>query len=175
MSSEINSFMAQKYTSKELFDWMTEKARSASSMRDNLFRMQKQQRAYTSVGRMYFFKYDPKTKDKLPVYDIYPLVFPMEEYTDGFLGLNIHYLNVSQRINLLAKLQDYATAKKYTERTRLQISYDLLSSTKSASAILGNTTKRYLYSHVRSRLIEIPATEWDKAAQLSLELFIRKG
>jgi hypothetical protein len=99
----------------------------------------------------------------------------MEEYTDGFLGLNIHYLNVNQRINLLGRLQDYATAKKYTERTRLQISYDLLSSTKSASAILGNTTKRYLYSHVRSRLIEIPATEWDKAAQLSLELFIRKG
>jgi hypothetical protein len=35
--------------------------------------------------------------------------------------------------------------------------------------------KRYLYGHVRSRFIEIPATEWDKAAQLSLELFIRKG
>lgn len=167
--------MAQKYTSKELFDWMTQKARSASSMRDNLFRMQKQQRAYTSIGRMYFFKYDPKTKDKLPVYDVYPLVFPMEEYTDGFLGLNIHYLNPGQRVNLLGRLQEYATSKKYTDRTRLQISYDLLSSTKSASAILGDTTKRYLYSHVRSRLIEIPATEWDKAAQLSLELFVRKG
>lgn len=167
--------MAKKYTSKELFDWMTEKARSAASMRDNLFRMQQQQRAYTTVGRMYFFKYDPKTKDKLPVYDVYPLVFPMEEYTDGFLGLNIHYLNVNQRINLLDRLQDYATSKRYTPRTRLQISYDLLSSTKSASSILGDTTKRYLYSHVRSRFIEIPATEWDKAAQLSLELFIRKG
>jgi len=167
--------MAQKYTSKELFDWMSEKARSASSMRDNLFRMQSQQRAYGSVGRMYFFKYDPKTKDKLPVYDVYPLVFPMEDYHDGFLGMNIHYLNVDQRINLLNRLQEYATSKKYTARTRLQISYDLLSSTKSAKSILGETTKRYLYSHVRSQLIEIPATEWDKAAQLSLQLFIRKS
>lgn len=167
--------MAQKYTSKELFDWMSQKARSAASMRDNLFRLQNQQRAYTTIGRMYFFKYDPKTKDKLPIYDIYPLVFPMEEYHDGFLGLNIHYLNPGQRVNLLNRLQEYATSKKYTARTRLQISYDLLSSTKSASAILGETTKRYLYSHVRSRFIEIPATEWDKAAQLSLEMFIRKS
>lgn len=166
--------MAEKYSSKELFDWMTEKARSASSMRDNLFRLQNQQRAYTTIGRMYFFKYDPKTKDKLPVYDVYPLVFPLEDYHDGFLGLNIHYLGASQRIALLDRLKEYATSKRYTPKTRLQISYDLLSSTKSARSILGDTTKRYLYGHVRSRFIEIPATEWDKAAQLSLELFIRK-
>lgn len=166
--------MAQKYTSKELFDWMTQKARSASSMRDNLMRMQSQQRAVGSVGRMYFFKYDPKSKDKLPIYDIYPLVFPIEDYQDGFLGLNIHYLNVNARMNLLNKLSGFATAKNYTERTRLQISYDLLSSTKSMTSLIGPCVKRYLYGHVRSRFIEIPATEWDKAAQLSLELFIRK-
>lgn len=166
--------MAQKYTSKELFDWMTEKARSASSMRDNLFRMQSQQRATGSIGRMYFFKYDPKTKDKLPIYDVYPLVFPMEDYHDGFLGLNIHYLDAGVRMRLLDKLGNFATAKNYTERTRLQISYDVLSSTKSMTSLIGPCVKRYLYGHIRTRLIEIPATEWDKAAQLSLELFIRK-
>jgi len=167
--------MAQKYTSKELFDWMSEKARSASSMRDNLLRMQEQQRAYASIGRMFFFKYDPKTKAKLAIYDAYPLVFPIEDYHDGFLGLNIHYLNSGQRMNLLNRLQDYATAKKYSPKTRLQISYDLLSSTKSIKSVIGPCVKRYLYGHVRTRFIEIPATEWDKAAQLSLELFIRKN
>jgi hypothetical protein len=166
--------MAQKYTSKELFNWMTEKARTSASMRDNLFRMQSQQRAYGTIGRMYFFKYDPKTKDKLPVYDVYPLVFPMEDYTDGFLGLNIHYLDVSARMNLLNKLSGFATSQNYTERTRVRISYDLLNSTKGITSIIGPAVKRYLYGHVRSRFIEIPATEWDKAAQLSLELFIRK-
>ena len=166
--------MAEKYSSKELFDWMTEKARSASSMRDNLFRMQNQQRAYASVGRMVFFKYDPKTKDKLAVYDVYPLVFPLEDYHDGFLGLNIHYLDVNSRIGLLGRLQEYATAKKYTARTRLQISYDLLNSSRSVRSVMAPAVKRYLYGHVRSRFVEIPATEWDKAAQLSLELFIRK-
>ena len=107
--------MAQKYTSKELFDWMTEKARSASSMRDNMFRMQSQQRAYGSIGRMYFFKYDPKTKDKLPIYDVYPLVFPIEDYADGFLGLNIHYLDASSRLRILDKLSGFATSKNYTD------------------------------------------------------------
>ena len=144
-------------------------------MRDNLFRIQGQQRAYTSIGRMYFFKYDPKTKDTLPVYDVYPLVFPMEDYHDGFLGMNIHYLDVDVRLRLLDRLKEYATSKKYTSRTRIQISYDLLNSTKNARAMLGDTTKRYLYGHVRSRFIEIPATEWDKAAQLSLQMFVRKN
>lgn len=167
--------MAQKYTSKELFDWMSEKARTANSMRDNLFRMQSQQRAFGTIGRMYFFKYSPKTKDKLPIYDVYPLVFPIEDYTDGFLGLNIHYLDVGARMQLLSKLSNFATAKKYTDRTRVAVSYDLLSSTKGMTSLIGPCVKRYLYGHVRSRFIEIPATEWDKAAQLSLELFIRKS
>lgn len=166
--------MATRYTPKELFDWMTEKARSASTMRGRLMRMEGQQRGSTNIGKMYFFKYDPKTKDKLPVYDVYPLVFPIEQYNDGFLGLNIHYLNPDQRTNLLNRLQEYATARNYTPRTRLQISYDLLSSTRNVKSIIGPTVKRYLYGHVRSTFIEIPATEWDKAAQLSLELFIRK-
>lgn len=163
-----------RYTSKELFDWMAEKARSSSSMRNRLMQMEGQQRGAPVIGKMFFFKYDPKTKDKLPIYDVYPLVFPIEQYSDGFLGLNIHYLSPDQRINLLNRLQEYATSKNYTPRTRLQISYDLLSSTKSVKTVLGSTVKRYLFGHVRSRFVEIPATEWDKAAQLSLELFIRK-
>lgn len=163
-----------RYTSKELFDWMTEKARSAASMRSRLMQLENQTRGSTTIGRMFFFKYDPKHKATLPVYDIYPLVFPIEQYNDGFLGLNIHYLDPDQRINLLGRLQEYATAKTYTPKTRLQISYNLLNSSRSVKSVLGDTTKRYLYGHVRSKFIEIPATEWDKAAQLSLELFIRK-
>jgi len=166
--------MATKYTSKELFDWMTEKARTASSMRNRLMQMENQQRGAPVVGKMFFFKYDPKTKDKLPIYDVYPLVFPLEQYSGGFLGLNIHYLDVNARTGLLGRLQEYATSKKYTPKTKLQISYDLLSSSKSVSSIMAPAVKRYLFGHVRSRFIEIPATEWDKAAQLSLELFIRK-
>jgi hypothetical protein len=144
-------------------------------MRTKLMGMREQERAYTSIGKMFFFKYDPKTKDKLPIYDVYPLVFPLEDYHDGFLGLNIHYLTPIQRVRLLGRLQEYATSKNYTPKTKLQISYDLLSSSKSVKSIMAPAVKRYLYTQVRSQFIEIPATEWDKAAQLSLELFVRKG
>ncbi len=32
------------------------------------------------IGKMYFFFYDPKTKDSLPYYDRFRLVIPIERY-----------------------------------------------------------------------------------------------
>ena len=46
----------------------------------------------TNVGKMYMFFYDAKYKDTLPFFDIFPLVFPIEFYSEGFLGINLHYL-----------------------------------------------------------------------------------
>ena len=39
-------------------------------------------------GRLNMFFYDPKFKKTLPYYDTFPLVLPLEKYTDGFLGIN---------------------------------------------------------------------------------------
>ena len=50
--------------------------------------------ARPSAGRMSMFIYDPKLKDKLPYYDTFPLVLPIETYSNGFLGINLHYLSV---------------------------------------------------------------------------------
>ena len=41
-------------------------------------------------GKMNMFFYDPKHKKKLPYYDTFPLVLPIERYNDGFLGINFH-------------------------------------------------------------------------------------
>jgi len=56
------------------------------------------------IGGLMFFIYDPKTKDKLPYWDRFPLVIPINLYPDGFLGLNLHYLPYYQRQLLLATL-----------------------------------------------------------------------
>ena len=53
------------------------------------------------IGKMYFFSYNPKWKDKLPWYDTFPLVFPIERYPVGFLGLNFHYLAPKDRAILM--------------------------------------------------------------------------
>lgn len=165
----------QKYSSKELFDWLLGKAKTAGGMRRNLLDAKQQQTAATLIGRMYFFSYDAKMKAVLPRWDRYPLVFPIERYNDGFLGLNLHYLSPDERLAILKKLIEYKTAANLTEKTRLKLSYDLISSTKRLNSLARPCIKRYLYSHVRSQFVEIPATEWDRVVQLPLEVFVTKG
>jgi hypothetical protein len=130
-------------------------------------------RTNSIIGKMYFYYYDPKTKDKLKYYDKFPLVIPIERYKDGFLGLNLHYVSPRIRLVLLDKLSSFANNKKYDETTRLRLSYQTI---KAASSIFEATPciKRYLYSHVKSRFLEIEASEWDIAAVLPVESFEKK-
>ena len=122
------------------------------------------------IGRMFFYFYDPKTKDTLSYYDKFPLTIPIELYRDGFLGLNLHYIHPKQRIILLDKLSDYASNRNYDEKTKLRLSYQTLQS--SASAFESTPCiKRYVFSHVQSRFMEIYANEWDIAALLPVEQF----
>lgn len=156
-------------------DWFYGKARSAAGYRKNIVNNQQRGRDSTVIGKMYFFVYDPKTKDKLPVYDRFPLVFPIERYSDGFLGLNLHYLSGPERQSLLNKLMEYKTAKNITERTKLRLSYDILASTKRLASLSRPCIKRYLFDHVRSKFIEITANEWEQAIDLPVQLFVTKG
>ena len=56
------------------------------------------------MGGLYYFYYDPKTKAELPYYDRFPLVMPLKRDSDGFIGLNLHYLPLRYRINFMRKL-----------------------------------------------------------------------
>lgn len=164
----------KQYSNTELSDWFTEKARTAAGMRRNILENQDRSRDGTVIGRMYFFAYDAKWKSVLPVWDKYPLVFPIERYSDGFLGLNIHYLTKPQRTRIIGLLSEYASNERLTARTRLQISYDILSGARNLNSLSRPCIKRYLFEHVRSKFIEIQPNEWDRAAQLPIELFVYK-
>jgi hypothetical protein len=125
----------------------------------------------SSIGKMYLFNYDPKLKEILPYYDMFPLVFPIELYKDGFLGLNMHYLPPVARAQLMDALYDSINNKRFDETTQLQISYDVL---RGASRYAGfkPCIKRYLFSHVRSPFLYIAPDEWDVALMLPLERFV---
>lgn len=114
------------------------------------------------VGKMFFFAYDPKYKEVLPVYDKFPLVIPMEIYPDGFLGLNLHYLDPSSRLYLLDLLHDFINNTKYDDTTRFKLSYAALSSSRRYNIIEGSI-KRYLLSHIRSSMIYIEPESWETA------------
>jgi hypothetical protein len=125
----------------------------------------------STIGKMYFYFYDPKTKDTLPYYDRFPLVIPIESYPDGFLGLNLHYIHPKQRLILLDKLSETATNDKFDSKTKLRVSYSYLAGASRAFEATP-CIKRYLYTHIQSRFLEISADEWDIAAMLPVETFV---
>ena len=151
--------------------WLRAKVKDLKPTSSAVMRDKDRLKNTSMIGRMYFYFYDPKTKDKLPYYDRFPLVIPIERYNDGFLGLNLHYIHPKQRLILLDKLSDTLTNDKYDETSRLRVSYPFLS---SASKIFEATPciKRYLFSHIESRFLEITANEWDIAAMLPMESFV---
>ena len=151
--------------------WLRSKVNSLKATPSSLMRDRLRLRDNTIIGKMYFYYYDPKTKDSMPYYDRFPLVIPIDQYSDGFLGLNLHYIHPRQRIILLDKLSDTASNKKFDAKTKLRLSYDYL---KRASTAFEATPciKRYLYTNVTSRFLEISADEWDIAALLPMETFV---
>jgi len=166
--------MAKK-EEKEAVDWFVGKARTAAGYRRNIINNNERSRDGTFVGKMYFFYYDPKHKKTLPIYDRFPLVFPIEPYPDGFLGLNLHYLDGGQRGALLNQLTSFRTNSRFDEKTRLRLSYDLLSNTKKLASLSRPCIKRYLFTQVRSKFIEITANEWENAIALPVQMFVTKS
>lgn len=123
------------------------------------------------VGRLYFYIYDAKHKNTLPVWDVYPLIIVLKFYGDGFLGLNLHYLPNEERMLFLSKLMSLKHYNSSNDTLYVNVSYDLLKSSKRFSEF-GPCVKRYLHSHVRSNILPIESHEWAFAAGLSLEKFI---
>tara|TARA_R110000868_G_scaffold302377_3_gene562916 strand:+ start:1540 stop:2121 length:582 start_codon:yes stop_codon:yes gene_type:complete len=152
-------------------DWLRSKVKELKPSAQTLMNDRKRLRDSSIIGKMYFYFYDPKTKEKMKYYDRFPLVIPIENYKDGFLGLNLHYIHPKQRIILLDKLSATASNKSFDENTKLRISYAYLAA--AAKAFEANPCiKRYLFSHVQSRFLEITANEWDIAVMLPVESFV---
>jgi len=139
--------------------------------RANLLNDPKRSGGYAVIGKMYFFSYDPKYKETLPVYDRFPLVLPMELYGDGFLGMNLHYLDPYSRLALLDQLQDFINNDKYDDTTRFKLSYRVLAASRRYS-LFERCVKRYLFEHIRSSMIYIEPDSWETAIFLPTEKMV---
>ena len=166
-----------EYTKQELSEWIIEKAEQARSpdrSRKIISSFDMRGRATAMVGRLYFFKYDAKGKYVLPKFDRFPLAFPLKRYGDGFLGLNLHYLSGGQRSAFIEMMLEFKNNKYMDERTRLLLSYDKLVASSDTESLTRQCVKRYLFSHVRSKFIEIYPSEYDKAIALPVEEWVYK-
>jgi hypothetical protein len=175
--------MAKEYSKDELALWFEQKAAAARSgpARTALFGADSRHTNMHNgmVGNMYFFKYDPKFKHTLPMYDKYPLVMVIERYKDGFLGLNLHYLSGGQRHAFINLFNDfYAKKKLYTgimASSSIRTNWDLIQSASSGVEDLSRAcVKRYLFAHIRSQLVSINKDEYDKAIQLPIDEWVYK-
>ena len=116
------------------------------------------------------FLYSPKHKKILPYYDTFPLVLPLEKYSDGFLGINLHYLPIPLRISLLDELVDYSKNTKFDQSTILKVRYDRLNRGR-IGRLMKPTIHRYLAGHVKSQFRRIDADEFTIATLLPVQRF----
>mgnify|MGYP003138579391 CR=1 FL=1 len=103
------------------------------------------------------FSYDPKLKRKLPYYDRFPLVFIIELYEDGFLGMNFHYLPYNLRARLLEELDNRNFRRNYSQLKRIKL--------------IRPTIKRYLRAHYRSGFMRLEKDDYIPAIFMPVAKF----
>ena len=144
-----------------------------SALRTELLNDTKRGKTFPFQGFMYLFVYDPKLKKTLPYYDKFPLVFPIQFYDDGFLGINLHYLGYRSRLLLFNELATLANKPQTNSRARLVMAYKALRGMARFKAFKP-CIKRYLDKHIISNFIKIDAPDWETAIFLPVENFAKK-
>ena len=119
-------------------------------------------------GQLITFKYDPKHKDTLDYYDIYPLVLTLDVDSTGFLGINFHYLRPIDRAIFMEALYKYQGTKNF--QRVIKVKYAQLLGTDGLR-FYRPCIKRYLYKHMSPNMAIISPHLWDLALFLPTEKF----
>ena len=154
--------------------WLREQAksvRSVSNPKQVIAKGNDRLVSAITVGRMYLFMYNPKTKDTLPYYDQFPLVFPFKRVNGGFYGINMHYLPHMLRAKLMDNLYTLANNQANDDSTKLRLSYALLNNA-AKFRFFKPCVKHYLNSQMQTRFLWIPTDQWETALFLPLERFV---
>ena len=124
-----------------------------------------------STGGMFLFKYEPTTKNQLKYYDTLPMVIMVGRTSDGFVGLNLHYLPNKFRIAFMRRLFtsiDFSKVDNEDEiETRLQV--------EAAYKLIRPMYKTYKYDGIASRMVRIPIENWLMASLLPISKFQGKS
>lgn len=118
-------------------------------------------------GRLNMFIYSPRDAKKLPYYDTFPLVLPLELYSDGFLGINFHYLPIPLRIRLLDRIVDFSSNTLFNEKTILNVTYNKVKGIR----LIKPTIHKYLAGYTKSQFRRIDADELTVATLLPVQRF----
>lgn len=155
----------------ESINWFRQKSASTAVTPQSLIRTapRKVEKPDSLVGRMMLFSYEPLHAKTLPYYDRYPLIFPVDIKSDGFTGINMHYLPHPQRAMLMDGLYQVGLTD---DGTQIQVTYDILQAF-SRLKYFRPCFKRYLNTQVKSRFVVLEPEEWNIALFLPLERFAK--
>ena len=151
-------------TGPKSYDWYKKQVQSMTTPGARALINQGKATIRPKYGVMNLFGYDPKLKQFLPLYDRFPLIFPIEPAKGGFYGINFHYLQPGARVNFLRQLSRFVTDKNYDKNTRYNIG-------ELSGRYFKKTIKRYLFSQVRTSFLNIPADEMAIAIFLPVARF----
>jgi len=122
------------------------------------------------IGKMLFYKYDPKGKATIPYYDQFPLVFPFRIGPTYMIGMNMHYLPPVERARLMMNLTTVVNSTTIDSNTKLLITYKLLNSS-SKFQYFKPCIKKYLFGQLRSRVMTINPAQWNQVLLMPLANF----
>ena len=156
---EIEAFRAGiTPRTKESIKWFRDKARELFRGRrmknrekifdDDALTQKSSPKVETPIGNMYMYFYDAKHKKTLPYYDGFPLILMLGPASNGFMGLNLHYLPPVLRAKILDAVlsRSGGVPKKY----------------------LAPAQKHYLFNHVKSKFALVDKPEWEIATFLPM-------
>jgi len=110
------------------------------------------------LGNLYLYWYDAKYADKLEVWDQLPLVVLLD-IPDGkyVLGINLHYIPYTYRLQFMKSIQAKGTKIKYA---------DIVKAWKNAKipgAYASLAIRKYLISHIKSnvKVFESPEDQYE--------------
>lgn len=173
MATTFQNYLKENLNSKNVVNaegWFREQAAKTVRLDTNRVIQDQKTRAVMrpKVGHLYLFKYDALTKDVLPYYDKFPIIFLIRPLKSGFLGLNMHYLPFVYRANLMDALYDYVVEEN--NEKKLKVTYKILSET-SRLRFYRPCLKHYLNNQVKSRFIDVSPNDWNTAVFLPLQKF----
>lgn len=190
MKSKLTTLTENKpenaaFLSREAYNWMRKQITKLRSPAQISRGIRNEKQRYVNkynlglnsdfkIGGLYFFNYNPKLKDTLPYYDVFPLVIPLQKYGDGFLGLNLHYLPIQYRMAFMRKLKNFAIYDDNDEIKRMRITYDILNASRRYREFKP-CIKKYLHNHIRSRVLAVAPEEWDVALYLPVHQFRKEN
>ena len=128
-----------------------------------------------NFGMMNLFYYRPKGAEKLPYYDIFPLVIPMgRRLNNGFVGINFHYLSVPQRWLLLERLSMFQVPSELDAFDTEEGAGDVMAlfwSKIRRKRGVKPIVRRYLTKYIQTRFLKIELSEMLIALAIPMERF----